>query len=167
MTIHDFDMARFFLGEIDEVQAMGSTNDNEVFEGVRDHAQAVVVMRASSGALCTIINSRSCAFGYDQRLEAFGDEGSLEAENLRATAVRASSSSTTDVAGPALDFFLERYMPAYEAELDEFVTAIREDREPAVGFSDGRAALVLADAANDSIASGRVVRIAEVDSRQA
>jgi myo-inositol 2-dehydrogenase / D-chiro-inositol 1-dehydrogenase len=161
MTIHDFDMARFFLGEIVEVHAMSSTNGLEIFEAAGDHAQAIVTMRAASGALCTIVNSRTCAFGYDQRLEAFGDLGSLEAENLTATAVRASTATATEAAGPALNFFLERYMPAYRAEFAEFVSAIKEDRAPAVGFSDGRAALVLAEAADESVATGAVVRLAE------
>ena len=124
-----------------------------------DHAQAIVLMRASSGALCTIVNSRSCAYGYDQRLEAFGDLGSLESGNLTATAVRAFNAVTTEAAGPVLNFFLERYMPAYKAEFAEFVTAIREDRAPAVGFADGRAALVLAEAANKSVAIGKAVRV--------
>lgn len=159
MTIHDFDMARFILGEIVEVSAVASHNDDPVFVTANDHAQAVVTMRSRDNALCTIVNSRSCAYGYDQRLEAFGDLGSLEAGNLTATTVRASNATQTDAAGPALDFFLERYMPAYKAEFAEFVAAIKEDREPSVGFADGRAALVLAEAAIESVASGRVVAV--------
>jgi myo-inositol 2-dehydrogenase/D-chiro-inositol 1-dehydrogenase len=160
MTIHDFDMARYQLGDIIEVQAMASDDGLSLFSDAQDHAQAMVVMRAASGALCTIVNSRSCAYGYDQRLEAFGDAGSLEAGNWTATTVRAASASQTEAAGPILDFFLERYMPAFKAELDEFIHAIAEDREPAVGFADGRAALVLAEAANESVASGRAVSVA-------
>jgi myo-inositol 2-dehydrogenase / D-chiro-inositol 1-dehydrogenase len=159
MTIHDFDMARFFLGDIVEVQAMASTDGIEMFAAAGDHAQAMVMMRASSGALCTIVNSRSCAYGYDQRLEAFGDLGSLKAGNLTATSVRAFNATTTEAAGPVLNFFLERYMPAYKAEFAEFVTAIKEDRAPSVGFADGRAALVLADAANESVSTGKAIRI--------
>jgi myo-inositol 2-dehydrogenase/D-chiro-inositol 1-dehydrogenase len=161
MTIHDFDIARFFLGEIVEVQAMASTNDLAIFEDASDHAQAIVVMRASSGALCTIVNSRICAYGYDQRLEAFGDLGSLEAGNLTATAVRASNATVTGASGPILDFFVERYMPAYKAEFSEFVAAVSEGRPPAVGFADGRAALVLAEAAAESIRTGRVVQVTQ------
>ena len=159
MTIHDFDMARFFLDEIVEVQAMTSTNGLAMFEAAKDHAQAIVVMRAASGALCTIVNSRSCAYGYDQRLEAFGDLGSLEAGNLTATAVRAFNARTTEGTGPVLNFFLERYMPAYKAEFAEFVAAIKEDRAPSVDFADGRAALVLAEAAIESAATGRAVPV--------
>jgi myo-inositol 2-dehydrogenase/D-chiro-inositol 1-dehydrogenase len=159
MTIHDFDMARFQLGDFVEVQAMTSDNGLDTFKEAKDHAQAVVVMRAASGALCTIVNSRSCAFGYDQRLEAFGDGGSLEAGNWTASTVRAATASHTEAAGPILNFFLERYMPAFKNEFDEFVAAVKADRAPTVGFADGRAALVLAEAANESVATGRVVKV--------
>ena len=159
MTIHDFDMARFFLGEIVEVSAVASHNNDPMFVDAGDHAQAMVTMRNRDGALCTIVNSRSCAYGYDQRLEAFGDLGSLEAGNLTATTVRASTATHTEAAGPVVNFFLERYMPSYKAEFAEFVAAIRADREPSVGFADGRAALVLAEAAIESVASGRVVGV--------
>ena len=128
MTIHDFDTARHFLGDIVEVQAMASANGLEMFANADDHAQAIVVMRASSGALCTIVNSRTSAYGYDQRLEAFGDLGSLEAGNLTATAVRANSATATEARGPFLDFFVERYTPAYVAEFAEFVMAIFDGR---------------------------------------
>jgi myo-inositol 2-dehydrogenase/D-chiro-inositol 1-dehydrogenase len=160
MTVHDFDMARFFLGDIVEVQAMASTNGLAMYEAASDHAQAIVTMRAASGALCTIVNSRSCAYGYDQRLVAFGDLGSLEAGNLTTTAVRAFNATATEAAGPVVNFFLERYLPAYKAEFAEFVAAIKADRVPSPGFADGRAALVLAEAAIESVATGRTVKVA-------
>jgi myo-inositol 2-dehydrogenase / D-chiro-inositol 1-dehydrogenase len=159
MTIHDFDMARFFLGEIVEVSAVASHNNLPDFIEAGDHAQAMITLRNRDHALCTIVNSRSCAYGYDQRLEAFGDRGALEAGNMTATTVRASSATQTEAAGPVVNFFLERYMPAYKAEFAEFLAAIREDREPSVGFADGRAALVLAEAAVESVASGKVVAV--------
>jgi len=159
MTIHDFDMARFQAGDIVEVSAVTSDNGLEAFIAAKDHAQAIVTMRAASGALVTIVNSRSCAYGYDQRLEAYGDLGALDAGNWTATTVRAASATQTEAAGPILNFFLERYLPAFKNELDEFVQAIKADRAPAVGFADGRAALVLAEAAAQSVATGSVVKV--------
>ena len=159
MTIHDFDMARFQVGDMVEVSAVASDNGLDAFREANDHAQAIITMRAASGALVTIVDSRSCAYGYDQRLEAFGDQGSLEVGNWTATSVRAASATRTEAAGPLLNFFLERYLPAFQNELDEFVQAIKADRAPAVGFADGRAALVLAEAANESVATGRVVKV--------
>ena len=129
------------------------------YETANDNAQAIVVLRSRAGALCTIVNSRSCAFGYDQRLEAFGDAGSLEAGNVTATTVRAATSSMTEAAGPTLPFFVERYAAAYRAEFAEFVTAAADGRAPSVGFADGRAALALAEAAIESVRSGSTVRL--------
>lgn len=159
MTIHDFDMARFQAGDIVEVSAITSNNGLPAFIEADDHAQAIVTMRAASGALVTIVNSRACAYGYDQRLEAYGDAGALDAGNWTATTVRAASATQTEAAGPILNFFLERYTPAFRNEFAEFVAAIKEDRAPAVGFADGRAALALAIAAQESVATGKVVKL--------
>ena len=78
MTIHDFDMARFFLGDVVEVGATGSNLVSSEIAEAGDIDGAVVVLRGAGGALCSITNSRRCAFGYDQRLEAFGERGMLE-----------------------------------------------------------------------------------------
>lgn len=159
MTVHDFDMARFFLGDIVEVQATGTTLVADHIREAGDIDGAVVVLRGASGAVATITNSRRCAFGYDQRLEAFGATGMLTAGNLLPTSVRYSGAQRTEAAAPYLNFFLERYLPAYRAELDHFIGAVEGGTEPSPGFADGRAALVLADAANESMRTGRVVRL--------
>lgn len=159
MTIHDFDMARYFLGEVAEVHAFVSADENADLASAGDAHQAMVLLRSTAGALCTITNSRTCVFGYDQRLEAFGDTGMLEAGNQTSSSVRAYGATATEQAEPYLHFFLERYSEAYLAELDEFVRAVREDRTPTPGFTDGRAALVLAEAAVESAATGRSVAI--------
>jgi myo-inositol 2-dehydrogenase / D-chiro-inositol 1-dehydrogenase len=113
-----------------------------------------------SGALCSITNSRRCAFGYDQRVEAFGELGMLTAANQLPTSVRFSGAEHTEVAAPYHNFFLDRYTPAYRTELDHFVTAIETGAVPSPGFGDGRAALVLAEAANESLRTGTTVKVA-------
>lgn len=152
MTIHDLDTAASFLGQVVEVSAVGQQLDPDI-AALGDFDAAVVTLRASSGAVATIINSRHCASGYDQRLEAFGPHGSLRLENQTATSVRHSGASTSDAAGPYLDFFLERYAAAYRLELDHFVTAVAAGTAPTPGLRAGRAALVLADAATRSARS--------------
>ncbi len=159
MTIHDFDMARFFLGEVVEVQATGTNLVADFVKDAGDIDGAVVVLRGASGAVATITNSRRCAFGYDQRLEAFGATGMLTADNLRPTSVRWSGAERTEAAAPYLNFFLERYADAYRAELDHFIDAVENGTAPSPSFADGREALVLADAANESMRTGSVVRV--------
>ena len=159
MTIHDFDMARFFLGEVAEVQAIGANLIEPYIAEAGDVDSAVVSMRGAGGELCQITNSRRCAFGYDQRVEAFGAEGMLSAGNQTATSVRRSGAAGTETAAPYLNFFLDRYAAAYRAELDHLVICIEQGLTPSPGFADGRAALVLADAATESMKTGQAVRV--------
>ncbi len=159
MTIHDFDMARFFLGDIVEVQATGTNLVADFVKEAGDIDGAVIVLRGTSGAVATITNSRRCTFGYDQRLEAFGATGMLTADNLLPTSVRYSGAERTEAAAPYMNFFLERYLPAYRAELDHFIGAIEDGTAPSPSFADGRAALLLADAANESMRTGAVVKL--------
>ena len=160
MTIHDFDMARYFLGEVVEVTATGANLISDEIAGAGDIDAAVVVLRGAQGTLCSITNSRRCAFGYDQRLEAFGELGMLTAANQLPTSVRFSGATQTEVAAPYHNFFLDRYTPAYRAEMDHFVSAVETGSVPSPGFADGRAALVLADAANESLRTGATVKVA-------
>jgi myo-inositol 2-dehydrogenase/D-chiro-inositol 1-dehydrogenase len=165
MTIHDFDMARFFLGEVVEVTATGANLISDEIAAAGDIDGAVVVLRGASGVLASITNSRRCAFGYDQRLEAFGERGMLAAANQLPTSVRFSGTlpnglGKTEVAAPYHNFFLDRYTPAYRAETDHFVTSVETGSAPSPGFADGRAALVLADAANESLRTGATVKVA-------
>jgi myo-inositol 2-dehydrogenase/D-chiro-inositol 1-dehydrogenase len=159
MTIHDFDMARFFLGDVVEVHATGANLIEPYIAEVGDVDSALVTLRGAGGELCQITNSRRCAFGYDQRVEAFGATGMLSAGNQTASSVRYSGASGTETAPPYLNFFLDRYMPAYQAELDHLVVCIEQGLTPSPGFADGRAALVLADAATESVKTGQVVRV--------
>lgn len=158
MTIHDFDTARFFLGDIVAVSAVGQHLDPAI-EAAGDFDAAVVTLTAASGAVATIINSRHCASGYDQRLEAFGPGGALEAVNHHATSVRYSGASRTAAEGPYLDFFRQRYAEAYRLELSHFLGSVTTGVAPSPSIFDGRAALVLADAAARSAASGERVMI--------
>lgn len=161
MTIHDFDTARFFLGEIIEVQAVGQRL-TPGFAELEDFDGAVTTLVADSGAVATIINSRHCATGYDQRLEAFGLRGVLEAVNHTATAVRSSTTSTSGASGPYLEFFLQRYAEAYVRELEHFIDCVQHGRAPSATLADGRAALVLADAATWSATTGERVQLSPV-----
>jgi myo-inositol 2-dehydrogenase/D-chiro-inositol 1-dehydrogenase len=159
MTIHDFDLARFFLGEAVEVYATGANLIADYIAEIGDIDSSVVVMRAADGALCHITNSRRSVFGYDQRLEAFGSAGMLSVGNQHPTSVRLSNATQTEAAREYLNFFLDRYTPAYRAEIDHLITAMEQGDQPSPGFADGREALALADAAMESIQTGRTVRL--------
>ena len=158
MTIHDFDMARFFLGEIIEVSAVGG----QLFDaGARDQGDfdsVVVTLRSAAGGLATIVNSRHSAIGYDQRLEAFGPDGVLQVANAPSSLVSVSTASGVETKRPYVDFFLERYADAYALELAEFVKLVRGEESSSPGFDDRRAALMIAHAAQRSAQDGAVER---------
>jgi myo-inositol 2-dehydrogenase / D-chiro-inositol 1-dehydrogenase len=161
MTIHDFDLARFILGDdpVEEVYASGSIMVEQQLHELNDVDTAMVVMKAASGALVHINNSRRAVYGYDQRVEAFGASGMLQSDNLRASTLTRSDASTTDAKQPLLNFFIERYLQAYRDELSDFIDTVQGNRQPGVGFEDGRCALILANAAWESLRSGAGVRI--------
>lgn len=159
MTIHDLDMARFFVPDIVEVTAVGSNQFSEDIKELGDYDSVVVTLRGSKGELISITNSRHCAYGYDQRLEAFGSTGMLEARNLTPTAVSKHSAKGTGELDPIFNFFLERYTDAYRLELQAFAESIRTGTSPQPGFSDGLAALVLADAALESATTGKTIKV--------
>jgi myo-inositol 2-dehydrogenase/D-chiro-inositol 1-dehydrogenase len=159
MTIHDFDLARFFLGEVVEVYATGGNVVADYIAELGDIDSAVIVLRGVDDALCHITNSRHSVFGYDQRLEAFGSDGMLSVGNQHPTSVRLSTATQTEAAPAYLNFFIDRYTPAYRAELDHLITAIEQGSQPSPGFTDGREALALADAAVESLQTGRAVTV--------
>jgi myo-inositol 2-dehydrogenase/D-chiro-inositol 1-dehydrogenase len=160
MMIHDFDMARWLLGEEPaEVAAVASCLIDPAIGKAGDFDTLMVVLQTASGRQCHINNSRHCVYGYDQRMEVFGAEGMLLNDNLRPTTLRRYGTAETEAREPLLNFFLERYADAYRLELDAFVEAVEAGRPMPVTVADGRQALRLADAALESATTGRRVRV--------
>jgi myo-inositol 2-dehydrogenase / D-chiro-inositol 1-dehydrogenase len=160
MTIHDFDMARYLAGDIAELHAFGANLVDPQIGALGDIDTCAISLRARSGALLQINNSRRSVFGYDQRLEAFGSAGMLQAGNRRATSVQAWSGERTAARDVLLHSFLERYVQSYASELDAFVASLQEEQPVSPDFCDGIEALRLAVAAQESMRSGRAVELA-------
>jgi myo-inositol 2-dehydrogenase / D-chiro-inositol 1-dehydrogenase len=159
MTIHDFDMARWLLGEEPvEVFAMGECLVDRKIGAAGDIDSAMVLLRTASDKMCHINNSRRAAYGYDQRIEVAGANGMLRAENIGETTVEHFGPKGT-VSDRPLDFFLERYAAAYRAEMSSFVQALRNKSAMPVGARDGRQALVLAEAALESHRKNKPVKV--------
>jgi myo-inositol 2-dehydrogenase / D-chiro-inositol 1-dehydrogenase len=159
MTIHDFDMARWLLGEEPEtLYAAASCLVDPAVAAVGDVDSCMVVMRTATGKLCHINNSRRAAYGYDQRIEVHGSAGRLLAANVTPTTVELANAASVSADKP-MHFFLERYAEAYVRELDAFVAAVRDRKPMPVGAEDGRRALVLAEAALASLESGRAEKV--------
>ena len=162
MTIHDFDMARYLIGsEVVEVFAAAAVLVDPAIGEAGDIDTAVVVLRFANGVIGTIDNSRRAVYGYDQRVEVFGDGGMVAVANNTPNTHVHSDASGTHSALP-LYFFLERYTESYVAEMQGFVDSIRNDTPPPVGGSDGRVPVVMAMAAQRSRLENRPVRLSEV-----
>ena len=160
MTIHDFDMGRWLLGEDPvEVLASASCLVDLSIGAAGDYDTLMLVMRTASGRQCHINNCRQATYGYDQRLEVFGSKGMLLNDNVRPSTLRRYSKTQTEVRDPLLKFFLERYVDAYRIELEAFVDALLTGGAMPVTAHDGRQALRLADAALESVQTGRVVHV--------
>ena len=160
MTIHDFDMARFVFGEEPvEVSAMGGNLFHAPAERAGDWDTATVLLRMRSGALCHINCSRRCAYGYDQRVEAFGEKGMLASGNPTPTSLSRHSAAGTSMRDPLHHFFIERYAESYIREIDAFADSVEADAPPCPGFEDGRRALLLANAALEAARTGGTVRL--------
>lgn len=159
MMIHDFDMARFLLGEeFTRLHAVGSALVDPAIGAAGDVDTAAVILTTASGRICQISNSRRAAYGYDQRIEVHGEKGMLRAENQLETTVELATAEGF-LRDPAQHFFLERYAPAYLAEMAGFVAAVTGGTAPDPGIGDGLRAQMLADAAAASCASGQPVEI--------
>jgi myo-inositol 2-dehydrogenase/D-chiro-inositol 1-dehydrogenase len=154
MMIHDFDMARFLLGEeIVRVYATGSALVDPAIGEAGDVDTAVAVLTTASGKICQISNSRRATYGYDQRAEVHGSLGLLKANNVPENNVEHASGAGF-CAAPAQHFFLERYASAYLAEMAHFVACLQSGQAPSPGIRDGLAAQMIADAAAQSLATG-------------
>jgi predicted dehydrogenase len=158
VTLHDFDAARWLVGEIEEVTAFGAAlSDPGGFEEVDDIDNAVVALRFASGALGVIDNSRVAGYGYECSSEIMGSKATLRVDNHRRASVETLTpdSSHRDYVSD----FVERFADAYVAGLESFLRTVREDRDPEVSGADAAAAFVLAKAAERSYREGRTVRV--------
>lgn len=159
MTIHDFDMARFILGEEPvRVTALASTLTDPAIKAEGDIDTASVTLQTASGKIAVITNSRRASFGYDQRVEAHGSLGTLRTENVPKTMLVQEREDGVTREKP-LFFFLERYAESYAEEWKEFVRVLKGEVAPAPSGEDGRKALLLAEAAYQSLETGRTIAL--------
>lgn len=157
MAIHDFDMARWLLGEEPMEVFSFAGRLVEPGGGSEDFDTAKTLLRTAVGKLCMISNSRRSGYGYDQRIEAFCSAGAITVDNHTLTTV-----SVWREEGAAYDkfenFFLDRYAGAYRREMAHFARVLQGET-PQVGYADAVAALALAEAAGRSARTGKIVKV--------
>ena len=162
MTIHDFDMARWLLGEeVNSVFASASVLTDPQIGALGDYDSANVILRTASGRQAIITNSRRAAYGYDQRIEVLGSTGMVAAQNHGENRITLADGAGFHDA-PLLNFFMTRYVAAYANEIAAFIAAVQGGTPMPTTTHDGLMALALAEAALKSVGEGRAVQVAEV-----
>lgn len=160
MTIHDFDMARYQVGEIEEVYAIGNVLVAPELREAEDVDTNIVTLKFENGAMGAIDNSRQAVYGYDQRLEVFCSQGVAMAGNeAEDTAVKGNKNGFHSARPPY--FFMQRYAPCYIEEVRQFIECVREDKPTPTTGEDGRLAVVLGFAAWKSLRENRPVSLRE------
>ncbi len=159
MMIHDFDMARYVMNsEVVEVSAQGTVLVDPAIGEAGDIDTAIVTLKFANGSLGVIDNSRQAVYGYDQRVEVFGEKGVAVADNCRPTTVEVSTVNGTAKDKP-LYFFLERYTQAYIEEVTQFAKTILAGEKVLCTGNDGLQAERIAKAAREAFLTGRPVKI--------
>ena len=162
MTIHDFDMARFLIGdEVEEVYTAAGVRVDPEIGKAGDLDTAVIVLRFRSGVIGTIDNSRKAVYGYDQRVEILGSDGAISTDNCYPNQAVISTATAVRQDLP-LHFFIDRYAQSFANELRAFVEAVLEGSPTPVTGVDGRIPVVMGLAARKSHDEHRPVRLEEI-----
>ena len=155
MMIHDFDLARYYAGtdEFRHLFATGEYFKDKKFKKVKDLELATVIMKTRKGIQCVITNSRHCSFGYDQRVELFGNKGMVISENQRDLETTTYFKNSTGSKRSFKNFFIERYSEAFINQLSDLARFCKKNIKPRADFEDGRMSVILAETANKSLKS--------------
>lgn len=162
-AIHDMDMCRFLIGdEVEEVYTLGAVNIVPEMAQYGDVDTSIISLKFKNGVIGTIDNSRRAVYGYDQRCEILGSNGSIQINNNYQNSAIISTASEVKRDLP-MNFFMDRYTESFITEIDDFCEYVLNDGPNMCSGLDGRAPVVIALAAKKSFAEGRPVKISEVD----
>ncbi len=162
MTIHDFDMARFLIGdEVEEVYTAAGVMVDPAIGEAGDLDTALIVLRFRNGVIGTIDNCRQAAYGYDQRAEILGSAGSIATANCYPNEATISTGQNVRRDLP-LNFFMDRYTGSFAHEVRSFVKSVVEDKPTAVSGLDGRIPVAMGLAARKSFDERRPVKLSEI-----
>ena len=159
MGIHDFDLARWLVGEIASVSALGNTLAYPELQSIGDIDSAIISLKFHTGQIGSVDLTRSGVYGYDIATEIVGTRGTLRIGYLRETPVLVMKQN--HIAHDVVPYFMERFAQAYPAQLQNFVDNVLNEREPPITIHDGIAALRVALAATDACRTGTSVNVVE------
>ncbi len=156
MSIHDFDMVRFQIGEVEQIYAIGNVLMAPYLKELGDVDIDVISLKFTDGTIGSIDNSRKCAYGYDQRLEVFCTDGTAMAGNEYENTARMGDTSGFHAARVPF-MFIQRYADGYISEVRQFLQCVRDDKPVSPTAHDSRMAVLLGSAAWESYRQNRPV----------
>ena len=157
MGIHDFDLARWFMGEVATVQAIGGVLAYPELGAVGDIDNAIISLVFTSGRLGVVDLTRNGIYGYDIITELLGTQGTLRVGYIRETPLLIMTKGV--VAHDTVPYFMERFAPAYTAQLENFAQNVLQGRQPPITVDDGVQALRIAVAATRAQHTGQRVEV--------
>jgi myo-inositol 2-dehydrogenase/D-chiro-inositol 1-dehydrogenase len=160
MAVHDFDLARFLVGEVEEVHAWGTVLFDETFAKAGDIDTAVAMLRFANGALGVVETSRHSNWGYDIRTEVAGAVGKVVVEAPQKTPLLFAKDFGTRF--DHFENFPDRFEAAYRLQMESFFAALIEGKPVSPGPEDALETLRLALAAAKSRRENRPVKISEI-----
>ena len=161
MGIHDFDLARWFMGDVATVSAIGATIAYPELATVGDIDNAIVSLTFTSGKLGAVDLTRSGIYGYDIATEILGLEGTIRIGYLRETPI-VIMTKEHGVSHDTVPYFMERFRDAYTNQLQDFARNVQQDRQPPITIDDGMEALRVGVAATHARETGVSITVADV-----
>jgi inositol 2-dehydrogenase len=161
MGIHDFDLARWFMGDVASVAVIGATIAYPELATVGDIDNAIASLVFASGKLGVVDLTRSGIYGYDIQTEILGLEGTIRIGYLRETPVTILTKAH-GVSHDTVPYFMERFAGAYTSQLQDFAQNVLRGTAPPITIDDGLEALRVGVAATRARESGAAVTVADV-----
>jgi scyllo-inositol 2-dehydrogenase (NAD+) len=160
MGIHDFDLARWFMGEVEIVSAVGAVLAYPEMASIGDIDNAIATLVFADGRLGVIDLTRNGVYGYDISTELLGDAGTVRVGYLRETPI--FTMTKNNIAHDTVPYFMERFERAYTLQLQNFAQNVLRDRTPPIGITDGVEALRIALAATEAGRTGQTVKVQSI-----
>ncbi|MBA3269048.1 MAG: Gfo/Idh/MocA family oxidoreductase [Acidobacteria bacterium] len=161
MGIHDFDLARWFMGNVRAVAAIGATIAYPELETVGDIDNAIASLTFTSGKLGVVDLTRSGIYGYDISTEILGLEGTIRIGYLRETPIMVMTKAN-GVSHDTVPYFMERFRDAYTNQLQNFAQNVLQQRPTPITIDDGMEALRVGVAATRARESGETVTVSDI-----